>query len=719
MFNVTLLWHMHQPYYVNTLTKTAMMPWVRLHCVKGYLDMIDLVHRYPELRVNFNFTPVLVKQIIELKEKKVIDLWESWSRKAPELLTVEEKARILENFFKINWDNLIFPHPRYRQLLEIRGRNYDLTSLADSVKHFTDRDYRDLQTWYNLAWCGFSAEKRYPELKQFKQKGCDFTEEEKHRVLDIHHEILGSVLQIYREAQEQGQIEITTTPFFHPIMPLVYDTDIAKRSLPGRSMPERFSAPDDVRAHLKLAQEQHEKVFGRKARGLWPSEGSVCPEIMPLLQEAGIEYFCTDEGVLFRSLQEDPAWRGQMVDHLELFHAWDIHCQGAKLKSIYRERPLSDFIGFNAARNTAVGAADYLIHHLEHIAEISTHPHGALCLALDGENAWEAFPDGGEQFLSLFYERMLASLKFKTRRLGDYMDESNNLPVLTHLHSGSWINSDFDIWIGDAEENQAWEWVSKTREFLIKELATKSISQENKEQAWEEIYAAEGSDWFWWYGPDFQTDCDFLFDELFRTHLKNVYILLGVEPPKYLEIPICLGGSPLSAARPFSYIDPPIFEPTESYYDWLGAGVFDVKQQQTAMFQSDRVTQRIFYGFSQEKFFLRLDTNGKPPEKIVIEFHQPSASRICLDITKSEAWIECSKDGVHFERIEAKVEFSIHEHIKIAAPLNALGWKTMGEQASFMLQILENNLEKERYPERGLIEFQAPSPQFKLQNWFI
>ncbi|MFZ5807195.1 MAG: glycoside hydrolase family 57 protein [Verrucomicrobiota bacterium] len=713
MLNITLLWHMHQPYYVNPLTKTAMMPWVRLHCVRGYLDMIDVVRRYQNLRVNFNFTPVLVLQITELAEKKIDDLWEQWSRKPADELTDEEKARILENFFKINWENLINPFPRYLQLLEFRGRQYDLSSLKESIAHFTAQDYRDLQTWYNLAWCGFSAQKRFPELAEFKKKGSNFTEAEKNRVLDIHHEIVSLVLKLYREAQEQNQIEITTTPFFHPIMPLVYDTDIAKRCMPAAKLPPRFQAPEDVKAHLKLAQEQHEKVFGRRARGMWPSEGSVCPEIVPLMREAGIEYFCADEGILFRSLNDE----GKNVDHLELFQAWHTEYDGAHVKILFRERPLSDYIGFNASRTSPEEASDYLVHHFENIENAAHHAHNALCVALDGENCWEAFPDGGESFLCQFYEKILRSSKLTSRRLGDYFDEAHNNPHLSKIYSGSWINSDFDIWIGDPEENQGWEWLGRTRSFLVSQQNTGKFSEETLQRAWKEIYAAEGSDWFWWYGPDFQTDCDFLFDELFRTHLQNVYRALKIDPPEYLEVPICLPSFTTPITQPFDYIDPILGE--ASYYDWMGAGRFDVTQQQTAMFQSDRIARQILYGFNEEKFFFRLDTQNHLPEKIVVYFYQPHTVRIVIDVKESQAYLEQSFDAVHFQKTTTPVELKIKDALEMSVPHQALGWDMQGKNATFMVQIFEGATEKERYPERGLIEFPTPSPQFKLKNWFV
>ncbi|MEM9445329.1 MAG: glycoside hydrolase family 57 protein [Verrucomicrobiota bacterium] len=723
MMNVVFLWHMHQPYYVNPLTKTALMPWVRLHAVKGYLDMIMVGRMYPEVHLNFNFTPVLIKQLQELAQREVTDAWEELSRKPASELSHEDKIHILENFFKIHWDNLIYPFPRYKELLDLRGQNYDLTTIKESTRHFEDQDYLDLQTWYNLSWCGFSAEENYPELKELKRKARGFTEEEKNRVLDIHHEIVCTVLNYYREAKDAGQVEITTTPFYHPIMPLVYNTDFAHRCMPGRELPPPFSAPDDVKAHLRMAQELHESVFGEKAKGLWPSEGSVAPELIPHFKEEGIEYFCTDEKVLFQSLPPE-------TDHIELFKTWACEFEGARVNALFRERPLSDFVGFNAARQTDQEATDFLIHHLEHLDEVvpSDNPNRVVGVVLDGENAWETFHDGGKSFLHMVYQRIQASHKLRARRLGDVFAEFPPHNTVHHLHSGSWINGDFDIWIGDGEENRGWEWLGKTRNFLIEYAAENTLPSEVLENAWREIYAAEGSDWFWWYGPDFQTDSDFLFDELFRTHLKNVYYLLNEVPPKYLSAPIRQKGRLFTYTVPTSYIYPELEQDKESYFDWMGAGHMNLENSGGAMYQSDRIARELYFGFNPENIFLRFDYKGQSPDQLIYTFHKPEPARIVINREASKhnkletylAKIERSKDGVRYYSRKETVHLAIKpQRIELSTSVHALDWKSEGETVTMTLQILENGTEKEIYPSTGLIEFTAPSPKFTLKNWFV
>lgn len=718
MLNVALLWHMHQPNYVNSVTGVAMLPWVRLHCVKGYMDMIELARKYPALRLNFNITPILLFQILNYSEKRITDFWEILSRKSPADLLCDEKVMLLENFFKIHTENHILPYPRYRQLLEMRGKDSSIASLRERAPHFSDQDFLDLQVWYNLSWCGFTAHRRYPELTELKRKGAGFTDQEKQHLLDIHAEIVALIPKLYKEAQDEGLIEITTTPFFHPIMPLIYDTDIAKRCMPGRVLPQRFSAPEDVQAHLRLAQEQHERVFGKKARGLWPSEGSVCPEILPFLKEAGIEYFCSDEEILFRTLKEDPNWKGKKVDHLELFQGWNCAYDGVELMALFRERPLSDYIGFQAARSRPHEAADYLSHHLEHIAGLVHLSQNIICLALDGENAWETFPDGGEAFLTLFYQKILSSSKLKTVLLADYVGQKHELPRLTTLHSGSWINADFDIWIGDSEENQAWEFIAKTRAFLLSEEKTGKIKEAVLQKAWREIYAAEGSDWFWWYGPDFQISGDFIFDELFRTHLKNIYYLLGIDSPHYLDVPICHDGHTESFTRPVDFISPTLNGEGGGYLDWMGAGRINLEKQGTAMFQSDRIAHRILYGLNPETFFFRVDAFGRLPDKIILLFQQPYMMRVVVDPIHGTGVLEKSEDNVHFKHV-APVNVFCKRSMEWAVPLDQLGWKLDGTTVTFMVQIFEKGVEKEHYPQHGLFEFVTPSSRLRLQNWFI
>ena len=396
MANVVFLWHMHQPYYVNPATQTATMPWVRLHCVKGYLDMISVIEDFPQVRVNFNLTPVLMLQVKELIDGKIRDLWLDWSRKPAAALDGAEKFALLENFFKVNWENLVKPFPRYWELLNKRGLTFYRDDVRRGLRYFSAQEFLDLQTWFNLAWCGYTAERMFPEIAELKRKGRNFTEAEKNRVLDIHLEIIGLIARKYREAEERGQAELTTTPFFHPILPLIYDSSFAERSLAGRKFPKRFHWPEDAAATSRWRWSSTRQCLENRRAGCGRAKARIAPELIPLMERSGIEYFCSDEENLFNSLKRDPAFKDMTVDHLELFQGWRVAYDGSAVNAVFREKPLSDFIGFMAAKNAPKQAAAHLLSHLKHIAGLAPKDYGVIPLILDGENAWESFPDGGE-----------------------------------------------------------------------------------------------------------------------------------------------------------------------------------------------------------------------------------------------------------------------------------------------------------------------------------
>ena len=712
MANVVFLWHMHQPYYVNPASGLAMMPWVRLHAVKGYLDMVSVLADTPGVRVNFNLTPVLMLQIEELVQGKIRDLWLEWSRKPAAELNENERLAVLEHFFKIHHENLLLPHPRYAELLAKRGTAFYRDRMRAELRRWSAGDFRDLQTWYNLAWCGFTAVRLFPELAELKRKGRHFTEEEKRRVLDIHMEILGRIPKLYADAEARGQAELTTTPFFHPILPLVYDSEFAARCMPGRPRPKRFHWPQDALAHLHLAVQQHKRMFGRAPRGLWPSEGSIAPELVPLMRAAGIEYFCSDEENLFRSLRNE----GADANHLELFQGWRVEHGGAAINAVFREKPLSDFIGFMAWRNQPHQAAEHLLTHFRHIADQIPHDTGLIPVILDGENAWENFTDGGETFLRELYAGLeRSSDRLTSCTVEDYLRRCPPRRTLAALHSGSWICSDFDIWVGDDEENRAWNLLGETREFLEGRLPSLSAGQ--KEAALREIYAAEGSDWFWWYGPDFNTDCDVLFDDLFRQHLKNVYSLCGQMPPPELDRPV-MGAKPSTLySQPHRHFTPVINGRVTPYFEWAGAGCYVAGSEQGAMFRDDRFLRTIRFTCDHQHLHLRFDLRQWGRFSVGIVFHQPSD---LLVQTPTVAHGRCGTATlIHRGGEEREIgEFAADEVVEISIPFSALG-ATAGAMLQFQVKVFQNGIERECYPESAPIELRAPGPDSALAQWVV
>ena len=718
MANVVFLWHMHQPYYVDPTTKTATMPWVRLHAVKGYLDMISVIADYPDIRVNFNLTPVLMLQIKELVEGTVRDLWLEWSRKPAADLTEHEKFSLLENFFKIHWDNLIKPHPRYWELLNKRGLTFYRDDARRGLRYFSTQEFLDLQVWFNLGWCGYTAERLFPELSALKEKGRGFTEAEKNRVLDIHLEILRLIAPMYRAAEERGQVELTTTPFFHPILPLVYDTEFAHRCLPGRKFPRRFHWPEDAAAQLTLAVEQHREMFGREPRGLWPSEGSIAPELIPLMERSGIRYFCSDEENLFHSLTLDPAWRGRHVDHLELFQGWRVAYDGAAVNAVFREKPLSDFIGFMAAKNDPRHSADHLLTHLRHIAGLVPHDTGLIPLILDGENAWETFADGGEGFLRALYGGIAASPeKLRSCTIEDYFARQPPAKSLGTLHTGSWIMSNFDIWIGEEEENRGWDLLGDTRAFLQRQMDSGALTPPQQAEALREIYAAEGSDWFWWYGPDFSTENDPLFDGLFRQHLKNVYFLCGQVAPAELDTPITRTRAQPLYDSPTRPITPALSGVRPSFFEWLGAGCYTAGSEQGAMYRAERFVSKIHFGSDARMLYVRLDLVKRDRLALTVQFHQPAEIEIQTDAIDAAGMHEFRilHRGTPLRTCRSLVS---GEHLELGIPLADLGLAA-GAPVSFQVRVFKDGIERECYPENVPIQFTLPGEQAALAGWFV
>ncbi len=714
MLNVALLWHMHQPYYVNPLTKTAMMPWVRLHAVKGYLDMVEMARRHPEVRMVMNMTPVLVKQIHELVTGEVKDLWETWSRIPAAELPVDIKRNILEHFFKANWDNLIRPHPRYHELLTRRGYDLNHLSLDAMVSSFSKQDYLDLQVWYNLAWCGYAACMEYPELRELKMKGRHFTESDKETLLSIHHKILASILPRYRAASEAGHVEISTTPFFHPISPLIMDTEFAHRAMPMAGLPPRFHWPTDLDSQLQLSIAQHEKHFGAKPLGLWPSEGSVCPEMIPILHKLGFRWFATDEDILFRSLSRES---GGNTERVQLYDPCEAEWDGVAVTSIFRDRSLSDFIGFSAAKNPPADASAFIMRHIHGIASATENkPDPIVAIVLDGENAWEYFADGGEGFLDSLYQQLGKSEKWQMTTLAEFSSRPMTRRKLAHLHTGSWIQGNFDIWIGDPEENLAWQLLGETRQWW--EHRRSKVAPDIAERVWMEIFAAEGSDWFWWYGPDFQTDNDMLFDELFRTHLQNVYHLCNETPPDSLMQPICRPAvSATLAQAPIGLITPKLDGIVTTFFEWHEAGRYDATQSHGSMFQAERILRTIFYGFDTEQMYIRLDPH---PE---VAKHSELTVRLKINDTHSLdfRWSPATGNIAPAQGPSPHARAAYRKIVEISVALNAINVKE-SDRLHFSISILKDNAagaatELEHHPSSGSFEFTVPGERFAAENW--
>jgi alpha-amylase/alpha-mannosidase (GH57 family) len=540
--SLAIVWHQHQPKYLRDLTTGEYLePWVRMHAIKDYYDMAAILENYPAIHFTVNLTPVLLTQLEDViagyEAGTGTDAYLRMTLKDAATLTEDDQVFLLTHFFNANWDNMINVWPRYRELKDKKGGDSEAELLA-SAKTFSTQDWRDLQAWFNLSWFDPDFQEKDVTLpdgtvvtvKHLIAKGAGFTEADKREIIDTQIAIMKNVVAVHKKLQDRGQIEVITTPFYHPILPLIYDTNLASVATPGAVLPAtRFSRPEDARRQVELAAESYEQRFGRRPLGMWPAEGAVAQEIVGTVGGAGFKWMASDDQVLQYSLGGRPLAPGQQ------YRAYWVTDGQTKVGMVFRDHRLSDDIGFNFARMDGVEAANSMMRSLYaiHRQLASDERDHVVTIILDGENAWEWFRHDGKEFFRSWYDQMSRAPWLHTVTVAQYLAEHPPTETIPNLWAGSWISHDFATWIGEPEENAAWEYLAKVRDDL--DAARTSADPAAWARAYDEILAAEGSDWFWWYGQDQSSPNEGTFDEIFRGTLKNVYTILGREPPGFLS----------------------------------------------------------------------------------------------------------------------------------------------------------------------------------------
>jgi alpha-amylase/alpha-mannosidase (GH57 family) len=578
---LNLLWHQHQPLYYKNDEGVYTRPWVRVHATKDYYDMAAILEEYPEVKLTFNLTPVLIKQLEDYSKNGAIDLYWEYALLPPDELTNNQKEFILTRFFDVNWDNIISRYPRYQELLNKRGGSSS-EEIELAIENFTDQDFRDLQIWFNLAWFDPDFLAAEP-LKSLVDKQRDFSEEDKQIVFDEALKVIKEVILIHKELQDKGQIEVITTPYAHPILPLIIDSNLAAVGNPTTELPPEFSYPQDASIHLEKSVEIYEAQYGQSPRGLWPGEGSVAQVMVPLVIDAGYQWMATGEPVLAKSLGIDSFTRDAKETVREadlLYRPYYLRNQnGEKLAVFFRDGILSDKIGFTYSGVSGASAARDLMGQLENIRE-QLKSEGAegpniVSIIVDGENAWEYYENDGKEFFHSLYQSLSESKTIKTITPSEYLDKFPEQREIEDLFPGAWFSPNYDTWIGEAEENQAWDYLGRTRAVLAKYDVSKvrKTSPEALALAQDFMYLAEGSDWFWWYGADQDSGQDSYFDEGFRALLRSVFTSLGETVPTYVDIPI-IQAKPIPADQPVSGLSTPEIDGILGEGEWDNAGMY-------------------------------------------------------------------------------------------------------------------------------------------------
>ncbi|MDP2690351.1 MAG: glycoside hydrolase family 57 protein, partial [Deltaproteobacteria bacterium] len=467
---MAFVWHMHQPLYKDPITNEYTLPWVLFHATKDYYDMAAILEEFPEVHQTFNVVPCLIEQIEEYGEGRAQDLYLSISKKPASELTGDDKVFMLRNFFQANWDLMIKPLQRYWELLMKRGPSNAREEVESVLRYFNDQDYLDLQVFFNLVWIDPHIRRNDKTLKALSEKGGRYTEEDKKKLFAKQIEIVNRIVPEYRKLMDSGIIEVSTTPYYHPIMPLLCDSFSAKEAMPEALLPkERFMHPEDAMAQLRKGISLYEKTFGRRPAGIWPSEGSVSMEMLPLVASEGVRWIATDEEILTNSLKR-PLRRddyGHTQDPF-LYKPYAVDVLGKKVSIVFRDHVLSDLIGFDYAKMEPQAAANDMVERLEHIENMLERPgEHIVSIILDGENAWEHFSNDGRDFLTALYTRLSKHPKLQCVTVNEFLEGFGQREELQWLYPGSWINHNFKIWIGHVEDNTAWEYISEARGALV------------------------------------------------------------------------------------------------------------------------------------------------------------------------------------------------------------------------------------------------------------
>lgn len=612
--HLVILWHMHQPLYRAPSTGTYVMPWTRLHALKDYWGIVKMLEEFPGVHATVNVVPSLAMQLEEYASGKFDEPWFELAFRPADQLSDADKREILAQGFQVNRDTLLRRWPRY---VELFSRVMD-EGIEGAAGQFGPREWRDVQLLSQLAWMDEEYLANDPVVAALSRKGANFTEEEKASLREKQLELLARVLPEYRAAAQRGQMELSTTPFYHPILPLLCDTEIARVANPhSPPVHPAFRHPEDAREQLLRARLYHERVFGQPPAGLWPSEGSVSDQTLDLAADLGFRWFATDEGVLGRTLNisfpRDAA--GVPASAARLYAPLRVRRASGDLFGLFRDHHISDLVGFVYSRMDQRAAAEDFHRRIRAIGEkVNSGRPLTVPIILDGENAWEYYHGNGRQFLREFYARIERDPDIKALTVSEALARAGEVETVRGIFPGSWINANFDIWIGHAEDVQAWHLLREAREFYGQAErkraagAADAPTPEQLTEAKESLLAAEGSDWCWWYGPEHGTAHAEQFDSLYRQHLTAIYVALGAPAPESLAIPIKRLRGRAVVVRPSSELEVRIDGRESSYFEWIGAGYYSTDSRGGSMHGRIFFLSGFQYGFDEKNFYLRVDT---------------------------------------------------------------------------------------------------------------
>lgn len=702
--SLVILWHMHQPAYADPATGEFALPWTRLHAVKDYDEFADVLSEHPTVHTTVNLTPVLCEQL-EALGRGVKDVYESLTEKPAAYLTELEREFILSNFFKANVETMIKPYERYAELFFERGRDAPAARIHEAAKMFSVEKMRDLQVWANLAWCGLTLRQTDPVVTELLAKGRHFTEEEKLALIEVHRRVCAGVLDKYRRLQEAGIVEISSTPYYHPILPLLLDMKDAQVAHPGLVLPkETRPFPEDARWHVESSLAYCERVFGARPVGMWPAEGSVSEKACDLLASCGVRWAATDENILARSLNGSGKMTPQSPQKV-----YRLDTPHGPIRLFFRNHELSDRIGFAYyGMPSGDAVADFL-------GRVRAAPHGeegsVVSVILDGENAWEYYQTAScRPFLTDLFSA-LAKSDIPTRTCGSFaLGGSDAEAVLTQLSPGSWINANFNIWIGHPEDNAGWDAVQ-----LVRQAVEKMPPSESRDKAIRLLRITEGSDWYWWFGDDHSSMDDPMFDRLFRENLMTICKLAGAVMPTEILYPIKRGQGILHTKPTTETFTPSIDGRIRPFYEWLGAARVDVSFAAGAMHKAVYYLEELYWGFDESHMYFCMDLSNVPAgADIRMEFRTDGSEYIATLPTDPKSRLgRLRGDGR-----ECSIPSAFGDVLETAIPLSVLNVES-GARILASFTVMSGTVELERWPSGKHLEIVVPEAAFYSSQWMV
>ena len=600
--SIAFYWHFHQPSY--SLDNTALLPWVRLHSVKDYLDMLLIMEKFPKLKLNFNMDMGLLDAIEKYVNSDYTDIHAQLTVKPIDDLTSDEREFILNNFFSAKYATMIYHHERYRELYKKCVSNEYV-----SIDDFSDSEFSDLMALFNLSWVDPTYKYIYPELMEIVKKDRNYTQEDRIKIIELHKQIMSEIIPTYKKFLDNGRIEITTSPYYHPILPILADTKNATKNIPtSDELPKNVNMAEDAYVQIKSALDRAEELFGKRPKGVWPSELCLCPKTLKIMSDLDVKWTISDEKVLSdsKNVQFIRDFKGNLKDPYHLLKTYNYKEKDFDIDVVFRDSSIPSLINFEYFNYDSKNSAEDLYDKIKLIQnKILTSPDDEhlIVIALDGENCWDNYINDGQDFLEHLYSLIEDDNTLETVLISDYLEKDKSKKELTEFQAGSWADNNFKLWIGDPVKDLAWSYVSTVREDITKYGKHNNI---DVSKSLNEIYIAEGSDWFWWYGEPNNSEEDYIFDYLFREHLKNAYTLQNITYPDFLDKPL-ISAYGTSTRHPHGIINPSISGSSEADFEWLNAGCIALPDG--PVYQEGKAFDKICYGYSNNNVYFRIYVN--------------------------------------------------------------------------------------------------------------